>query len=191
MTDIDNYDAETDSVVMMTLHSAKGLEFPVVFIPGMEDGVFPSMATIMEAGELNEERRLAYVGITRAKEKLYLIKTRERMLFGSTTHNRESRFVSEIPGELVDRTGNENVYANHKFEYQPQQKFDPFAKKKPVTKPSANKYSVGNTVYHKAFGTGMVLTATPMGNDTMLEIAFDKVGTKTLMANFAKMEIIK
>ena len=191
MTDIDNYDAETDSVVMMTLHSAKGLEFPVVFIPGMEDGVFPSMATIMESGELNEERRLAYVGITRAKEKLYLIKTRERMLFGSTTHNRESRFVTEIPGELVERTGNENVYANHKFEYQPQQKFDPFAKKKPVTKPSSNKYSVGNTVYHKVFGTGMVLTATPMGNDTMLEIAFDKVGTKTLMANFAKMEIIK
>ncbi len=191
MTDIDNYDAETDSVVMMTLHSAKGLEFPVVFIPGMEDGVFPSMATIMEAGELNEERRLAYVGITRAKEKLYLIKTRERMLFGSTTHNRESRFVTEIPGELVERTGNENVYANHKFEYQPQQKFDPFAKKKPVTKPSSNKYSVGNTVFHKVFGTGMVLTATPMGNDTMLEIAFDKVGTKTLMANFAKMEIIQ
>lgn len=191
MTDIDNYDAETDSVVMMTLHSAKGLEFPVVFIPGMEDGVFPSMATIMEAGELNEERRLAYVGITRAKEKLYLIKTRERMLFGSTTHNRESRFVTEIPGKLIERTGNENVYAAHKYEYQPQQKFDPFAKKKPVTTPSTNKYSVGNTVFHKVFGTGMILTATPMGNDTMLEIAFDKVGTKTLMANFAKMEIIK
>lgn len=191
MTDIDNYDAETDSVVMMTLHSAKGLEFPVVFIPGMEDGVFPSMQTIIEAGELNEERRLAYVGITRAKEKLYLIKTRERMLFGSTTHNRESRFVTEIPSELLDKTGNENVFASHKFEYQSQQRFDPFAKKKPVTSPTSNHYSVGNTVYHKVFGTGMVLTATPMGSDTMLEIAFDKVGTKTLMANFAKMEIIK
>lgn len=191
MTDIDNYDAETDSVVMMTLHSAKGLEFPVVFIPGMEDGVFPSMATIMEAGELNEERRLAYVGITRAKEKLYLVKTRERMLFGSTTHNRESRFASEIPSALLDKTGNENVYANHRFEYQPKQQFDPFAKKKPSAAPSANQYKVGNTVFHKAFGTGMVLTATPMGNDTMLEIAFDKVGTKTLMANFAKMEILK
>ncbi len=191
MTDIDNYEAGADSVVMMTLHSAKGLEFPVVFIPGMEDGVFPSMATIMEAGELNEERRLAYVGITRAKEKLYLLKTRERMLFGSTTHNRESRFVAEIPAALVDRTGNENVYAAHKFEYQPQQKFDPFAKKKPATAPSTNRYSVGNTVFHKAFGTGMVTNVTPMGNDTMLEIAFDKVGTKTLMANFAKMEILK
>lgn len=191
MTDIDNYDAQTESVVMMTLHSAKGLEFPVVFIPGMEDGVFPSMATIMEAGELNEERRLAYVGITRAKEKLYLIKTRERMLFGSTTHNRVSRFVTEIPSSLLEKTGNENIYANHRYEHQPKQQFDPFAKKKPVAAPSGNKYSPGNTVYHKVFGTGMVLTAAPMGNDTMLEIAFDKVGTKTLMANFAKMEIIK
>ena len=191
MTDIDNYDAETDSVVMMTLHSAKGLEFPVVFIPGMEDGVFPSIQTIMEAGELNEERRLAYVGITRAKEKLYLIKTRERMLFGSTTHNRESRFVTEIPGDLIEKTGNENIYAKHKFEYQPQQNFDPFAKKKPAAAPTKNNYAVGNTVFHKVFGTGMVISAVPMGNDTMLEIAFDKVGTKTLMANFAKMEVIK
>ena len=193
MTDIDNYDAETDSVVMMTLHSAKGLEFPVVFIPGMEDGVFPSMQTIMEPGELNEERRLAYVGITRAKEKLYLIKTRERMLFGSTTHNRESRFVNEIPSSLLEKTGNENTFAAHKVEYQPQsqQRFDPFAKKRPATAPTTNKYAVGNTVFHKVFGTGMVLNATTMGNDTMLEIAFDKVGTKTLMANFAKMEIIK
>ena len=191
MTDIDNYDAETDSVVMITLHSAKGLEFPVVFIPGMEDGVFPSMQTIMEAGELNEERRLAYVGITRAKEKLYLLKTRERMLFGSTTHNRESRFVTEIPSSLTERTGNENTFAARQFEYQPQQKFDPFAKKKPAAAVSKNHYSVGNTVFHKVFGTGLVITATPMGNDTMLEIAFDKVGTKTLMANFAKMEIIK
>lgn len=194
MTDIDNYDAETDSVVMMTLHSAKGLEFPIVFIPGMEDGVFPSVATMMEAGELNEERRLAYVGITRAKEKLYLIKTRERMLFGSTTHNRESRFVTEIPSQLVEKTGNENVFAAHKAEYQSQpqtQQFNPFAKKKPAAAQTTNHYAVGNTVYHKVFGTGMVLTATPMGSDTMLEIAFDKVGTKTLMANFAKMEIIK
>ena len=177
---------------MMTLHSAKGLEFPVVFIPGMEDGVFPSMATIMESGELNEERRLAYVGITRAKEKLYLIKTRERMLFGSTTHNRESRFVTEIPSSLIDRTGNENPYANRVTGSHPQQQmqFNPFMKKKPVTAPTANHYKVGNTVFHKAFGKGLVLNATPMGNDTMLEIAFDKVGTKTLMANFAKMEIL-
>lgn len=190
MTDIDNYDTSTDSVVMMTLHSAKGLEFPIVFIPGMEEGVFPSMQTIIEASELNEERRLAYVGITRAKEKLYLIKTRERMLFGSTTHNRESRFATEIPSKLLERTGNENTYAQHRFEYQSKPSFDPFAKKKPTTAPSSNHYAVGNMVFHKVFGTGMILSTTPMGSDTMLEIAFDKVGTKTLMANFAKMEIL-
>ena len=130
MTDIDNYDAEADTAVMMTLHSAKGLEFPVVFIPGMEEGVFPSMQTIMDPSELSEERRIAYVGITRAKEELYLIKTRERMLFGSTTHNRESRFASEIPNELLEKTGSENVFSSHKYEYKPQPNFDPFSKKK-------------------------------------------------------------
>jgi DNA helicase-2/ATP-dependent DNA helicase PcrA len=192
MTDIDNYDASTDSVVMMTLHSAKGLEFPVVFIPGMEEGVFPSMQTVIETSGLNEERRLAYVGITRAKEKLYLIKTRERMLFGSTTHNRESRFATEIPSNLMDRTGNENTFVAHQYEYRPSTNFDPFAKKKPSSKPSPSgqSYQIGNTVFHKVFGTGMITSVTPMGNDMMLEIAFDKVGTKTLMANFAKMEIL-
>ena len=190
MTDIDNYDTETDSVVMMTLHSAKGLEFPIVFIPGMEEGVFPSMQTIIEASELGEERRLAYVGITRAKEKLYLLKTRERMLFGSTTHNRESRFITEIPSALTEKTGNENRYAAHQFEYQSKPNFDPFAKKKPMTKPTSNTYAVGNIVLHKVFGKGMILSTAPMGSDTMLEIAFDKVGTKKLMANFSKMEIL-
>ena len=188
MTDVDNYDGETDSVVMMTLHSAKGLEFPIVFIPGMEDGVFPSMQTIMEASELNEERRLAYVGITRAKEKLYLIKTRERMLFGSTTHNRESRFVGEIPSGLLDRTGSERKTTSIQYEREPERNFDPFAKKKPLTQPTAINYKAGDTVFHKVFGKGMIISASPMGKDTMLEIAFDKVGTKTLMANYAKME---
>ena len=92
---------------MMTLHSAKGLEFPVVFICGMEEGIFPSNMTIMNPGEMDEERRLAYVGITRAKEKLYLVRARDRMLFGSTQHNRPSRFVDEIPQELLERTGRE------------------------------------------------------------------------------------
>ena len=112
------------------------------------------------------------------------------MLFGSTTHNRESRFVTEIPSKLVEKTGNENAFASHKFEFQPQQKFDPFAKKKPAVGPSGNNYQVGNMVLHKVFGKGMILSVTPMGSDKMLEIAFDKVGTKTLMANFSKMEII-
>lgn len=107
-TDIDNYDAEADSSVMMTLHSAKGLEFPVVFIAGMEESVFPSIATMMNPDELNEERRLAYVGITRAKEKLYITKAKSRMLMGHTSYNKVSRFVNEIPPELLEYTGEKN-----------------------------------------------------------------------------------
>ncbi|MBQ7134279.1 MAG: UvrD-helicase domain-containing protein [Ruminococcus sp.] len=190
-TDIDNYDPEADCCVMMTLHSAKGLEFPVVFIPGMEEGLFPSMATIMNPSELSEERRLAYVGITRAKEKLYIVKTRERMLFGSTTHNRESRFATEIPSKLVEKTGAERAFANSYAQQTPtKMNFDPFAKKPAQKQTSSAKYCVGDMVLHKVFGKGMVTSAEPMGNDTMLEVAFDKVGTKTLMANFCKMEKI-
>ncbi|MBQ1354071.1 MAG: UvrD-helicase domain-containing protein, partial [Ruminococcus sp.] len=115
MTDIDNYDADADTCVMMTLHSAKGLEFPVVFITGMEDGLFPSNASISNPEEINEERRLAYVGITRAKEKLYLTKTKYRMLFGSTTYNKDSRFLGEIPSELVERTGEGRLRTSSAF----------------------------------------------------------------------------
>jgi len=174
----------------MTLHSAKGLEFPVVFIPGMEEGIFPSMSTILNPQELSEERRLAYVGITRAKEKLYIIKTRERMLFGSTTRNRESRFATEIPQNLVEKTGQLQPAVSFTPSAAPaKMNFDPF--KKPQKTQSSNvSYNVGDMVLHKVFGKGMVTSAEPMGNDTMLEVAFDKVGTKTLMANFCKMEKI-
>ncbi|MBQ4129238.1 MAG: UvrD-helicase domain-containing protein [Ruminococcus sp.] len=191
-TDIDNYDPDADCAVMMTLHSAKGLEFPVVFIPGMEEGIFPSIATIMNPQELSEERRLAYVGITRAKEKLHLIKTRERMLFGSTSKNPTSRFVTEIPEKLLKKTGNERVstsYYQQEFS-QTKMNFDPFAKKPQSKQSSSVSYSVGDMVLHKVFGKGMVTSAEPMGSDIMLEVAFDKVGTKTLMANFSKMEKI-
>ena len=193
-TDIDNYDPDADCCVMMTLHSAKGLEFPVVFIPGMEEGMFPSMATIMNPSELDEERRLAYVGITRAKEKLYVVKSRERMLFGHTSHNRESRFVTEIPSTLIEKTGNERAFASAYAQQStstPKMNFDPFAKKPAQKKPqSSASDSVGDMVLHKVFGKGMITSAEPMGNDTMLEVAFDRVGTKTLMANFCKMEKI-
>ena len=205
MTDIDNYDADADTCVMMTLHSAKGLEFPVVFITGMEDGLFPSIASMMNPEEINEERRLAYVGITRAKQKLYLTKTKSRMLFGSTTYNKESRFVSEIPDNLLDKTGEErnapsfasgfgagkaagsvSISAdNRKHGYAGKIG----AYQKPPIK-SGVTYNVGDTVLHKIFGKGLIMTATKMGNDTLLEIAFDKAGTKKLMANFCKMEKI-
>ena len=201
MTDIDNYDAEADTCVMMTLHSAKGLEFPVVFITGMEDGLFPSIASMMNPEEIGEERRLAYVGITRAKEKLYLTKTRTRMLFGSTTYNKESCFVSEIPDELMERTGERKKTFLCGSAYKDSGKATavgvPSAsgaapKKQPFYQKPAVKsgvtYSVGDTVLHKVFGKGLVMSAQRMGNDTLLEIAFDKAGTKKLMANFCKME---
>ena len=201
MTDIDNYDAEADTCVMMTLHSAKGLEFPVVFITGMEDGLFPSIASMMNPEEIGEERRLAYVGITRAKEKLYLTKTRTRMLFGSTTYNKESCFVSEIPDALLERTGERKKTFLYGSAYKDSGKATavgvPSAsgaapKKQPFYQKPAVKsgvtYSIGDTVLHKVFGKGLVMSAQRMGNDTLLEIAFDKAGTKKLMANFCKME---
>ena len=204
MTDIDNYDAEADTCVMMTLHSAKGLEFPVVFITGMEDGLFPSMAAINSGpDELDEERRLAYVGITRAKSKLYLTKTKTRMLFGSTTYSKESRFISEIPPELTERSGEGRMYgkggtsfgvgdAGSAVSVGAKAKAAPAPSRLKGYRPPAAKagvtYSVGDSVYHKLFGKGLILSAEKMGNDTLLEIAFDKVGTKKLMANFCKME---
>lgn len=209
-TDIDNYDADADTCVMMTLHSAKGLEFPVVFIAGMEDGIFPSISTIMNPDELNEERRLAYVGITRAKEKLYLTKTNSRMLFGSTTYNKTSRFVNEIPENLVEFTGGKRMFAasqsanyssdsgsasNRTQVCGSRQGAGSYSSNvfKGYTKPavkSGTTYSVGDMVLHKVFGKGMIMKTQKMGNDVMLEIAFDKAGTKTLMANFCKMEKI-
>ncbi len=196
MTDIDNYDAGADTCVMMTLHSAKGLEFPVVFITGMEDGLFPSVASMMNPEEIGEERRLAYVGITRAKQKLYLTKTRTRMLFGSTTYNKESRFVSEIPDNLMERTGEsqKSAYGSAYMSGTVQMPAGSAAPAKKIPfyqKPAAKAgvtYQVGDMVLHKVFGKGMVMSAQKMGSDTLLEIAFDRAGTKKLMANFCKME---
>ena len=200
-TDIDNYDAEADSSVMMTLHSAKGLEFPVVFIAGLEEGVFPSIATMMNPDELNEERRLAYVGITRAKEKLYITKAKSRMLMGHTSYNKVSRFVNEIPPELLNYTGEKKTFASTNgfsassshisigagSKFTPNKSFNTFTK--PAVK-SGSVYKKGDCVFHKVFGKGMIMKTEKMGNDTMLEVAFDKAGTKTLMANFSKMEKI-
>ena len=193
-TDIDNYDTQADSVVLMTLHSAKGLEFPVVFIPGMEDGIFPGNQSMLMEEELQEERRLAYVGITRAKEKLYLLHASERMMFGMTQRNRVSRFTNEIPGELLE-------VSSSFVRKQPMQGVSPAyqtrtsgfashtsAKSAAGSHTAAQPLKVGDVVLHKAFGQGLIVNAAPMGNDTMLEIAFESVGTKRIMQNFAKLE---
>lgn len=201
ITDIDNYDNNADSVVLMTVHSAKGLEFPVVFLPGMEENIFPGMASVYVPSEVEEERRLAYVAITRAKEELYIFHAESRMIFGMTNRNRVSRFVEEIPEMLVEHTRSRDYSARpvsmpsfggaKPFGEAPKTKsvaeaggFTP----KPRVKPTpAGTYRVGDTVLHKAFGTGLIVSATPMANDTLLEVAFDKVGTKKLFANFARL----
>ena len=201
VADIDSLEDDSDYVVLMTLHSAKGLEFPVVFIAGLEEGVFPSIATMMNPDELNEERRLAYVGITRAKEKLYITKAKSRMLMGHTSYNKVSRFVNEIPPELLNYTGEKKTFASTNgfsassshisigagSKFTPNKSFNTFTK--PAVK-SGTVYKKGDCVFHKVFGKGMIMKTEKMGNDTMLEVAFDKAGTKTLMANFSKMEKI-
>ena len=201
ITDIDNYDNNADSVVLMTVHSAKGLEFPVVFLPGMEENIFPGMASVYVPSEVEEERRLAYVAITRAKEELYIFHAESRMIFGMTNRNRVSRFVEEIPETLVEHTRSRDYSARpvsmpnfggaKPFGEAPKTKSvaeaGGFTPKPRVKSAPAGTYRVGDTVLHKAFGTGLIVSATPMANDTLLEVAFDKVGTKKLFANFARL----
>lgn len=197
ITDIDNYDNDADSVVLMTVHSAKGLEFPMVFLPGWEENIFPGMSSVYNPAEIEEERRLAYVAITRAREKLYIYNAESRMIFGSTNRNRLSRFAEEIPSDLIDRSFSRQRASITKLPTvnppQRSNKFTPVSVaggfNAPVAKTAVagNTFKPGDTVMHKTFGQGLVLSARPMGNDTFLEIAFEKVGTKVLGANFAKL----
>ncbi len=195
MTDIDNYDETADTVVMMTMHSAKGLEFPVVFLPGFEEGIFPGMQAIYDPSEIQEERRLCYVAITRAKENLYLLNADSRMLFGSTSRNRPSRFSLEIPLDLIKKTreqdwrkpdsGTRMPVAEAELRKKSATAAMHFGQVTPPAK-SGNSFKTGDMVQHKTFGKGLVVSATPMGNDVLLEIAFEQ-GTKKLMANFARL----
>lgn len=245
LTDIDQYNEQQDSVVLMTMHAAKGLEFPVVFLAGMEEGIFPSRQSMFDSSQMQEERRLAYVGITRAKEKLYLTNAAERMLYGQTNRNRPSPFLEELPAGVSeeanegspfsaennrgfsafgDRSYGQRDYSS-KYSADYGSGYSSFgrsasdysgwtsessrgrssdraaahkssaaenAKKARQAKAAAAaasgaSFAIGDTVKHKAFGTGVVLNAKPMGNDTLLEIAFEKAGTKKVMANFAKL----
>ncbi len=185
IADVDNYDETQDTVVLMTLHSAKGLEFPTVFLVGVEEGIFPSFQSIGSNEELEEERRICYVGITRAKQQLYITHTFSRMLFGSTTYNKLSRFVNEIPSELIDGFQKTVQTPIQKAAQQSNNFFTP-TKPTITAKPQAS-YSIGEKVNHKKFGDGIILKATQLGNDCHLEIAFDSVGTKNLMAAYANL----
>lgn len=193
MTDIDNYNANSNAVTLMTMHSAKGLEFPIVFLPGFEEGIFPGAKTAYNPNELEEERRLAYVGITRAKSLLYIINTEKRMLFGSTSRNKPSRFLMEIPEKLIEKTQSRRINESSSKSLKSEtikktfyRGFSSFAKPKVTT--CEIKFEVGDTVSHKVFGIGTIIASTPMGNDTLIEINFNKIGFKKLMANYAKLE---
>ena len=197
-TDLDEMNPEDDCVVLMTVHAAKGLEFDNVFVVGMEENIFPSSRSLDSEADIEEERRLAYVAITRARKRLYLSSAQQRMLFGSTSFNKPSRFISELPDETVDKQSERTaVDAVKPAERRHEPSVSPFAsqmEKLKASRPasgaqaSAQSFSVGERVYHNIFGEGTVLKATAMSNDTMLEIAFEKVGTKKIMANYAKIK---
>lgn len=192
-TDLDKLDSEADCVVMMTIHSAKGLEFPVVFIVGMEEGIFPGMRAIGEQDEMEEERRLCYVAITRAMHRLYMTCARQRMIFGRTSSNRVSRFVEEIPPEHLDKgyVPRGYAYSERGSGYEPRsEKPRHVSSVRPIFTPETKKaappaFHKGDMVEHKSFGRGMIMTMTPMGGDFLVEIAFDGLGTKRLMLKAA------
>jgi DNA helicase-2/ATP-dependent DNA helicase PcrA len=193
VSDVDNYDKEADAVVLMTIHSAKGLEFPVVFIAGFENGIFPGIQSMTDPAELEEERRLAYVAITRAKEKLFLTHARERMLFGRTQYNPVSRFVDEIPESLIETVAEPKKQSN--FDMPTYVKKPNNAVKETTVfdmKPKKETSSAllpGTRVVHASFGKGEILSAKPMGADVLYEVAFDSAGTKKLMGTYAKLKV--
>ena len=215
VSDVDKYDTEADSVVLMTIHSAKGLEFPVVFLPGMEENIFPGAQSQQSPAEMAEERRLAYVAITRAKEELYILHTRERMLYGRTSANPLSRFVkSEIPESLLDiaapprpfsppRAGG-YMHGGYGSGYQTttrrestpprrpeselNRRVDPITPQRNASSFGVVRFAVGTRVRHATFGTGTVMSTRDMGGDILYEVAFDSGTVKKLMATYAKLQ---
>ena len=206
-TDIEQYDQDADAVVMMTMHSAKGLEFPNVFLVGLEEGLFPGSRAIGEPEEMEEERRLCYVAITRARETLTISHARQRMLYGRTSINRPSRFLSELPERCCvkeknafDRAFSASSSAERRSygklggsEFSrpaPKKTYSAFSLDPAPKKPTVQ-FQKGDMVRHTAFGRGMILSVLPMGNDALLEIAFDNIGTKRVMAKTASAHMEK
>lgn len=205
--DTNSEDEDTDNVVtLMTLHASKGLEFPTVFLIGVEDGIFPSMKSLNSKEELEEERRLCYVGITRAREKLHITCSGKRTVYGKSTPSIVSRFIKEIPEELAnieletyqDRI-NKTKQTTWSFNDETNStkstnsyfiSADKFLENLKTTKTQTNTYIVGQRVLHKKFGEGSIQNIIPEGSDRILEILFDKVGFKRLMESSVKLEII-
>ena len=199
-TDLEQYHEGDEAVVMMTMHSAKGLEFPSVFLVGFEDGLFPGMRAIGDAEEMEEERRLCYVAITRAKEHLTISYARQRMIYGRTSASLPSRFLKEIPDSCIVKKGGYRVSAESGYSGQRQIRGTGTAPAKKVqtgfslgaTAPAAMlDLNQGDMIQHAAFGKGMVLSVRKMGGDALLEIAFDDIGTKKLMAKTASAHMKK
>lgn len=203
VTDIDNYDPSVEAVLLMTLHSAKGLEFPVVFMPGMEEGLFPGRRAFDSQESLEEERRLCYVGMTRAKERLHMSHADQRMLYGRTEYTKVSRFMGEIDQSLLEgfEPVKEKPKRNQYYE-ESRNQFSPFhqmkttkngenrvAKSHTTSNNSSSQVSTGDKVKHKTFGEGLVVSLEKKDN-TMVTIVFDKVGIKTLALEFAPLEKI-
>ena len=176
----DEYDEESGSVTLMTLHNAKGLEFPVVFIIGLEDGVFPHYRSMGEPAELEEERRLMYVGVTRAQQRLYLTHAWSRMLFGSTSYNPPSRFLGEIPSELVHAIEEENVIGSG-GEVSPIRAAVDGRREIP-------QISAGDTVLHDKWGEGVVLSVSGSGSDAEATVRFEDAGEKRLLVAYAPLK---
>ena len=211
VSDVDKYDENADAVVLMTIHSAKGLEFPVVFLAGMEEGIFPSQQNIGEEDEMSEERRLAYVAITRAKDKLYITHAKSRMMYGKTGYNPLSRFVrDEIPRMLIEEDsprryssqgGYYGAQAQQKRTEAPSPRTSAEFRRAPEIMPQRRRssgaaeygierFSPGTRVSHGVFGEGKIISAKDMGGDVLYEVSFDNGQTKKLMATFAKLRKI-
>lgn len=199
VSDIDNYDEAQETVTLMTLHSAKGLEFPVVFLVGMEEGIFPGMRSFNSAEELEEERRLCYVGITRAKKQLFLTHARTRTLFGTTKYNMVSRFIKEIPDELYIEcekekktlSSDEIPIQRKKPSFGQSSMLNQAVKKSAPAADSVLDFREGDIVMHRKFGKGKVIGAQAVGNDMFLKVDFESVGEKNLMAAYVKLEKVE
>jgi DNA helicase-2/ATP-dependent DNA helicase PcrA len=188
VTDMDDYDAEQSTVTLMTLHSAKGLEFPVVFVTGMEENVFPHIRSVGDPDELDEERRLCYVGITRARERLYLCHAWCRSLFGSTQYNPPSRFLAEVPEELIRLTGRGAVARSAR-----ERKIDPATggpRQRPTSGASGAEnlgLRIGDDVAHDKFGEGVIIGIEGQGDKTEALVRFRDAGERRLLLSWAPL----
>ena len=196
-SEADRDDGSDDKVTLMTVHSAKGLEYKNIFVIGLDDGIFPNSRSFDSEADMEEERRLAYVAITRAKERLYLTNASQRMLFGQTQRNVTSRFMREIDPSLIEKhdhaaamrkqlgESDKTLTEIHSTSLQQQLARN---KSRSVGAKTSETYTAGERVSHNIFGEGTIVSVKPMANDSMLEIAFEKVGTKKIMANYAKLK---